>query len=317
MRLLAQSNSFKLSPATIIKMSIQMKTISLLFIGFVLSTQLAQSQDQNIKEYLDAYIGENAVPYIQPLADLFTSNINTGIWEWSRHDSTFYFRLKAQAIATFPAESMRTFMGKTTGDFSPPQTAIVPTIIGDKNSVILQGEDTTFYIFPGGYDLKRLMLGTPQVTIGGILHSEISGRFLSFSLGEDLGKVNFIGIGARHFLTDYFDSPPIDISVGYFYHHIEAGTYLESDQHLLSVHLGKSGKFFSGQLMAGYQTSATAIHYTYEDGEEQYDVDLSMENENRFIIEASAGLKLGPFFACSAISYAQHVSVSAGFGLFF
>jgi hypothetical protein len=285
--------------------------------GFLLLTNMVNGQDQSLKDYLDAYIGENAKPYVQPLADLFTSNINTGMWEWSKDDSTFYFRLKAQAIASYPVESMRTFTGKTTGDFKPPQTANVPTIIGDKEPVILQGADTTFFVFAGGYDLNRLLLGTPQVTIGGMLHSEISGRFLSFSLGKDLGKVNFIGIGGRHFLTDYFDSPPIDISVGYFYHHIEAGDYLDSDQHLISVHLGKSGKFFSGQLMAGYQTSGSAIHYTYEDGEDQYDVDLFMKNENTFIIEASAGLKLGPLFACSAISYAQHVSVSAGFGLFF
>ncbi len=294
-----------------------MKTICSFIISFLLLTNTVSSQDQSIKEYLDAYIGENAKPYVQPLANLFTSNINTGIWEWSKHDSTFYFRLKAQAIASFPAESMRTFTGKTTGDFRPAQTVTVPTIIGDKNIVILQGEDTTFYAFPGGYDLKRLLLGTPQVTIGGLLHSEISGRFLSFSLGDEFGKVNFFGIGGRHFLSAYFASPPIDFSIGYFYHHIEAGDYLDSDQHLFSVHLGKSGKFFSGQLMAGYQTSSTSIHYIYEDGEDQYDVDLFLKNENTFIIEASAGLKLGPFFVSSAISYAQHISVSAGFGLFF
>ena len=41
---------------------------------------MVQGQDQNIKDYLDAYLGENAVPYVQPLADLFASNINTGVW---------------------------------------------------------------------------------------------------------------------------------------------------------------------------------------------------------------------------------------------
>jgi len=299
------------------KMSNPMKPIYAIITGVMLTLNMIESQAQDIKEYLDAYIGENAKPYVQPLADMFTSNINTGMWEWSRPEKSFYFRLKAQAIVSLPAESMRTFTGKTTGDFQPQQTATVPTIIGDRNAVILQGEDTTFYIFPGGYDLKRLMLGTPQITVGGFLHSEFSGRFLSFSLGQDLGKVNFIGIGGRHFITDYMESPPIDVSLGYFYHHIQAGVYLDSDQHLFSVHVGKSGKFFSGQLMAGYQTSGTSIHYTFMDGEEEYDVDLFMQNENTFIIEASGGLRLGPLFATSAISYAKHVSISAGFGLFF
>lgn len=294
-----------------------MNRIFKLISGCLLITNLVQGQDQTIKEYLDAYVGENAVPYLQPLADLFTSNINTGVWEWSKADSTFYFRLKAQAIVSYPTENMRTFTGHTSGDFQPPQTVIAPTIIGDRTNIILQGEDTTFYVFPGGYDLKRLTLGTPQVTIGGFLHSEISGRFLSFTLGQDIGKVNFIGIGARHFLTDYFKHIPIDFSVGYFYHHIEAGDYLMSDQHLVSLHVGKSGKFFSGQLMVGYQMSGTDIHYTYEDGDQSYDVDLFMKNENNVILEASAGLSLGPLFVCGALSYAQHMSVSAGFGLSF
>ncbi len=34
-------------------------------------------------------------------------------------------------------------------------------------------------------------------------------------------------------------------------------------------------------------------------------------------MEASAGLKLGPLFICSAISYSQHISVSGGIGLTF
>ncbi len=294
-----------------------MKSIFKIIAGFMMFTNMVQGQDQNIKDYLDAYLGENAVPYVQPLADLFASNINTGVWEWSKADTNFYFRLKAQAIISYPAESMRTFTGHTSGDFRPAQTVTAPTIIGDRSNIILQGEDTTFYVFPGGYDLNRLTLGTPQLTIGGFLHSELSGRFLSFSLGKDLGKVNFLGIGARHFLTGYFKDAPVDVSVGYFYHHIEAGDYLDSDQHLISVHLGKSGKFFSGQLMVGYQTSGSAIHYTYEDGDETYDVDLFIKNQNNLIMEASAGLKLGPLFFCSAISYSQHLSVSGGFGLAF
>ena len=294
-----------------------MKSIGLIIACWLMAPHISRGQDQNIKDYLDAYIGTNAVPYVQPLADLFTSNINTGIWDGYHDHTRFYFRLKAQAIASYPSDDMRSFQGMTSGDFNPPQTVTAPTIIGDRSSIILTGSDTTFYIFPGGYELKRLLLGTPQLTIGGFLHSEISGRFLSFSLGQDFGKVNFIGIGARHFITDYFKEPPFDFSIGYFYHHITASTYLDSDQHLISSHIGKSGKYFSGQLMAGYQTSGSAIHYTYTDEDGPYDVDLFLENNNNWIFEASIGLRLGNVFICSALSYARHISLSVGAGLTF
>lgn len=293
-----------------------MKKLIVLTIGFLLITNL-KAQDQTIKDYLDSYIGENAVPYIQPLSDLFASNINTGIWEWSNFDSKLFVRLKVQTMVSFPTESMRTFQGKTTGDFRPPQTVTVPTIIGDQDEIVLQGEDTTFYVFPGGFDLKRITTGTPQVTVGGFLHSEFSARFLSFPLGDDLGRVRFLGIGGRHSITSYFEEPPFDISIGYFYHNLQAGTYLDSDQHLISAHIGKSGKFFSGQVMIGYQTSDTEIHYTYEDVDEEYDIDLALKNENPWIFEVNVGLRLGPMFVSGAASYAKHPTVAAGIGLFF
>ncbi len=88
-------------------------------------------------------------------------------------------------------------------------------------------------------------------------------------------------------------------------------------QHLISAHLGKSGKFFSGQLMVGYQTSDSDVHYMYDDGDNEYNVDLFLKNENPWIMETSAGLRLGPVFASGAMSYVRHISVSAGAGLFF
>jgi hypothetical protein len=294
-----------------------MKKILTFFIGCLLITNLAKSQNQSIKDYIDAYVGVNAKPYLQPLADLFASNINTNVWDWSSMDSKFYVRFKVQAMVSFPTAAMRTFEGKTTGDFEPMQTHSAPTVIGDENGIVIRGNDNSIYAFPGGYDLKQLTLGTPQVTIGGILHSEIAGRFLSFPLGGDLDRVRFFGIGGRHSLSAYFKNAPFDFSVGYIYHHIEAGDYLDSDQHLVSAHVGKSGKIFSGQLMVGYQTSDTDIHYTYVDGTDEYHVNLLMSNENPWIVEANAGLKLGPVYGSAAISVSPHLTAVLGAGVFF
>lgn len=293
-----------------------MKKLILFCFTCLLTTNLVRSQDSSIKDYLDSYVGENARPYVQPLADLFASNINTGVWEWSNFDKQFFIRFKLQAMVSFPSEPMRSFRGTTTGDFHPQQTHIVPTIIGDPNEILLQGEDTTFYVFPGGYNLKRMTLGTPQLTVGGFLNSEVSARFLSFPLGDDLGRVRFIGIGFRHSISGYFNNPPIDFSVGYFYHHISASTYLYSDQNLITAHIGKSGKILSGQLMIGYQTSHSKIHYNDQDADINYDVNLYLNNNNPWIMEANIGLRLGPVFASAALSYAQHATITVGAGLF-
>ena len=291
------------------------KLISIVASLFLL-TNLLKSQG-SIDDVVDSYAGENAAPYVQPLADIFTSSINTGVWEWSTIDKDFYLRLKLQGMMSFPSESMRTFTGRTTGNFSPQQTAVVPTIIGDESSVILQGNNNSVYVFPGGLDMERVILATPQITVGGFLNSEVTARFLAFPIGDDLNRVRFYGIGGRHSISNYFTNSPIDFSLGYMYHHTEAGDYLNSDQHLVSAHVGKSGKILSGQFSVGYQASNSDLHYMYDDGEMQREVNLTLTNNNPFIMEAGLGVKLGPVMASSSISYSEHVAVAAGLGLFF
>ena len=295
---------------------IKMRKLISFIASVLLLTNLVKAQN-SINDYVDSYVGENAVPYVQPVADIFTSSINTGVWEWSTIEKDFYLRLKLQGMVSFPTDKMRTFTGTTTGDFRPTQTAIVPTIIGTENSVTLHGNNNAVYVFPGGLDMEQVLLGTPQITVGGFLNSEVTARFLAFPIGDQMDRVRFYGLGARHSISNYFVDSPIDFSVGYMYHHTTAGDYLESDQHLVSGHVGKAGRILSGQFMLGYQMSDSDLHYTYDDGDMQTDVDLNLKNENPFIMEAGLGVKLGPVLASGAVSYSNHVAVAAGLGLTF
>lgn len=293
-----------------------MRHVILIVALWLLLTKMVKAQT-SIDDYIDSYAGENAVPYVQPLADIFTSNIHTGVWEWSAIPQDFYLRLKLQGMASFPTESMKTFEGRTTGTFRPEQTVIVPTIIGAENATIIEGNNNEVYIFPGGLDMNRVILGTPQVTVGGFLNSEVTARFLTFDMDNEIERVRFYGLGARHSISNYFVDSPIDLSVGYMYHHLESGDYLNSDHHLISAHVGASGEILSGQFMVGYQTSDSDIHYIYDDGDVETDVNLNLTNNNPFIMEAGLGVKLGPVMASTSVSWSEHVAVSLGAGLFF
>lgn len=213
------------------------KVVTLLIAGIFLSTS---SIAQNLNEFLDSYFGENAIPYIQPLADIFTANLNTGTREWSAIDSNFYIRLSVHATYSFPSEKMKTFQGVTGNDFEPPQIVEVPTIVGKNETIAVEGVNGTFYIFPVGYNVKRVPMGTPQVTVGGFLHSELTARFFAFPLDDDLGDLQFIGAGGRHNIDHYFEGFPLNLSAGYFYQQIKAGDYVHTDQHIFSAHIGKS-----------------------------------------------------------------------------
>ncbi len=292
---------------------VMMCGMALLLQSYVVTAQ----NDFSINDYLESYVGENAVSYVQPVVDIYTAGINTGVWEWASIPDKLYLSIKAEGMVAFPTESMRTFVGKTSGDFRPQQTAIVPTIIGDKTSVVVYGEDKSIYVFPGGLDLDRLVSGTPQLTIGGFLNSEISVRYFTFTLPNDPGMVHFYGLGGRHSLSNYITDSPVDFSVGYMYQHMTAGSYIQTEQHLISGIVGKASEYFSGHIMIGYQASITDFHYTYDDGDAQYNVDLNVENSNPWIMEGGIGLQLKPLRIFGTISYAGHTTIAAGFGLSF
>lgn len=270
-----------------------------------------------INDFLDGYIGTNARPYLQPAADLLTANINTGVWDWTAIPDKVYFRIKVNGMVSYPSESMKTFTAHTSGDFMPDTSVIAPTVIGDEQSILIYGENKAIYVFPGGFNVDKVALGTPQVTIGGFWNIELSARFLTMDIGEDNGKIDFYGVGGRYGISGLFDDPPVDFSVGYFYHHINAGSYVRTSQHLLSLMAGKSGKILDAHISLGYQLAKPHLHYFYEDVDLTYNVDIDMQNNNPFIAEAGLGVRLGPVFVNGAVSYARFYTFALGAGVFF
>jgi hypothetical protein len=274
-------------------------------------------KSQSIEDFLDSYEGENSIPYIQPIADLITANLNTGIRDWSRIDTSFYIRFGIVAMSSYPSSSQRTFTGKTDGDFQPQQTATAPTIIGPVEPVIVEGINGTGYVFPGGYNLKSLPLAAPQVTIGGILNSEFTARYFAFKLDDDLGKISLLGLGIRHSLNAYFETLPFDLSVGYFYHQFKDDPYFNINSSLASLHIGKSGKSWSTQFILGYQNSSTRIKYSFNSGDEVKNIDLTLKNKNKVIAEVAAAIRILIFNIHGSVSYSGPITWSLGLGLHF
>src|SRR5688500_2781691 len=96
-----------------------MKKILTLFVFNFLYFSYIQAQQVN--DFLDAYYGDNAIPYIQPLADIFTANVHTGTREWSLIDTAFYIRIRGQVIYSWPSEKSKTFTAVTAENFEPQQ----------------------------------------------------------------------------------------------------------------------------------------------------------------------------------------------------
>lgn len=284
---------------------------------FFFCTLLSICSSQSINDFLDSYEGENSIPYLQPLADLFTSNLHSGISDWSKIDTGFHIKLGIVAMSSFPSRSQRTFTGRTDTEFDPEQTAVAPTIIGSVEPVRVEGVNGTAYVFPGGYNLKTLPMAAPQLSIGNIYHTEFYLRYFAFDLEHDLGSVSLFGLGFRHSLNSYLPKLPFDLSVGYCYHNFKDSTYINSKLNLAAAYIGKSGKWWSSQLMLGYQQSSTNIRYTFDQGDQIKNINITLNNKNKFIAELSAAAKLWILIFHGAISYSGPVTISAGAGFWF
>lgn len=272
---------------------------------------------QEVEDLFDAYVDENSSGYIQPLSDLFTSALNTGIREWSAIDTAIYFRIGMVASVAFPSTAQKTFTATTDPDFDPKQSAEVPTIIGAIQPVYIDGVNGTVYVFPGGYNLKRMPMATPQVTVGGIFNSEFTGRYFTFELDNNLGKVSMLGLGFRHAINPYFKSIPIDLSVGYFYHQFKDKPYLVHDAHLFTLHLGKSGKIWSAQLIGAIQSSNTDVEYQYTRNGETKVNKIQLSNSKTMAVELSAAIRLAIINIHSSIQYSESLTVAGGISLHF
>jgi len=160
---------------------------------------------QKADAVISSYTGANASGYLQPLADVLTSTFNTGHIHKTSVDSGFHLYLGVTAFSTWILDDKtRYFTGNTDVPFSPEQSARVPTILGPREIVTVNGLNGTSYTFPAGLGIKAIALAVPQLTIGSIFGTEFNVRFFGYDFGDDFGKLQFLGGGVRHDIGRYF-----------------------------------------------------------------------------------------------------------------
>ncbi|MEZ4901504.1 MAG: DUF6588 family protein [Spirosomataceae bacterium] len=105
----------------------------------------------------------------------------------------FTFTLGYPLSALILDDKTRYFMGTTDGIFLPQQQARIPTILGPREIVTVNGLNGTSYTFPAGLGAQSITLAIPQITIGSIFGTEFNARFMAYDFGGDFGKLQFLG----------------------------------------------------------------------------------------------------------------------------
>jgi hypothetical protein len=215
----------------------------LTFLGAALVLVLAPAWAfAQLDEALSSYTGANGEGYMQPLANALGADLNSAFF-YSAHipKSGLRFSFEIAMMAVMFEDSDKTFIGTTEGGFMPETETEVPTIAGDKASVPVSGNGGTTFTFPGGFDLSSFALAVPQVRVGAVMGTEAVVRFFAGQLGDnEIGDVELLGIGARHSLSQYFETP-VSLSIGGLWQSFKlGGDMVDSNSFTLGLQASKA-----------------------------------------------------------------------------
>ena len=293
-----------------------MKSFIVLFTMLCIHLTSGNLHAQEFEDFVKKYTGANGEGYMQPLADAFGANLNSG-WYHSAYIAKpgFQLYIGVSAMAAPIPTKNKNFTATTQGFFTPEQTAKVPTVFGNTEPVNVEGDGGTAYVFPGGLDLKNLPMAVPNLTIGSLLGTNVSLRWAAYDLGEDVGKVELLGWGVSHSLDQYLPVAPINMAVGFYTQQFTLGDIVDANSWLANLQASYQLSFITLYGGLGYENSNLDINYTYEEDNSEIAFDLQGNNKIRGTLGLT--LNLGPVKLNGDYSMATQSIFTVGLGLGF
>jgi hypothetical protein len=257
------------------------------FVSILLQVSIAGA---GIEDQVGVYSGNNAEGYLKPLAEAIGADLNNGLFRSSFIPiSGFNVGFELHAMVMWFSDDDRTFRATTEGEFSPPASAEVPTVVGPGEGVSVTGEAGTTYMFPGGFNLSSFGLTVPQVRIGSYRGTEGIFRYMATDLEDsELGDLSLIGFGIRHSISQYLGPDfPLSVAGGFLWQRFKAGKNEAGGDLFRSTAwtIGfQAGKTYGGELAtiepyAGLSVDGHSADVAYESGsdEESSLVELSFD----------------------------------------
>jgi hypothetical protein len=270
----------------------------------------------DIQALVGLYTADNATKYLQPLADALGADMNGGFYHGARIPVMgFHLCVGAEAIFAPIGDEARTFRAHTEEPFNPPATRDASTLFGPGESVTATGTGGTVFIFPGGFDIKRLPLVVPQLTVGSFMGTEATVRFVDVDVSDSIDKVRLLGIGARHSVSQYLPGLPVDLAGSVFWQHFEVGDLIDAK----TISVGAQGSITRSVLTVyggvAWEKASLDVSYPRGTGAFEERIDFSLDGKNKVRFTAGAALKLAVLTLHADYSLASQSTIALGVGL--
>ncbi len=298
-----------------------MKTL-IVSTGFVCMILVAINplHSQNLEDMLSKYTeGENGRGYMQPLADVFGANINTGLYHGAViPEEGFHISGSLEVMMAPIGDDARTFTASTEDPFYPPQEVEAPTVFGDPQGPSVEGTGGTVYNFPGGFDVNWFPSLVPQITVGTVLGTQGVFRYIDFQAGDNIGRIKIFGFGLRHSVSQWIEKAyPFDLAAVFFRQSFDVEDVVEAN----STFFGLVGSYSTGILSLyggpGFESANLDIAYetTTETDSTTISFDLDGANSARFTIGAALDLRFLGLHVDYNIASQSTVGVGISFGM--
>lgn len=262
---------------------------------------------QDIEELFGNYTGQNKINFLQPLNEVIIPNFNQGLFQSPVIKNGFHFNIGIDVSVGYVTKNIKTFKGTTESNevfpFEPIQTATVPTIVGDINTVEVSGINGTSYVFSGGANLKISPFAIPQITIGSLYGTEFTFRYFSYDINDDFGKLQHIGGAIRHDMSKHLPLGIFNWNLGYGYQIFTVGDKAKIQSHLAFVDIGRHPGHAYYFARLGYQIGTMNIDY--EDTVDDILVKFDIKKVFPLLATIGGGIDIWKFRFHLAISYSK------------
>jgi hypothetical protein len=260
----------------------------------------AQSQtDSDFESIIEQFNSETVIGYLQPLADLFGANMNSGFFRSAAvPESGFHLSIEFIGMGSPVSDADKVYTAPTPDGFTPGSFETA-TILGGRGTTVVSTLDPALQYrgSDGILDMGLFPAAAPQIRIGAVAGTELVGRFVT-TPGideEEFPTSTLWAIGGRHSISQYISESPIDLAIGVFYTSFTVSDIVDFSGVTAGV---QAGKEFTGVGLYGgvaWENSTLNLQYTSTDPTADPTVKIDLEGANSFRFTGGLALNLGFF----------------------
>lgn len=222
-------------------------------------TLSARPASAQLSDNLGALSGDNAKGYLSPLPKALSATLNSAIFQSGKvPKNTFNLSIGVRAMGINFKDESRTYTPTAPPGFAPSGPMVAaPTVIGSTLAVAQAGQGGATLYNPGGLDITEFAVAVPQLSIGSVFGTRAIVRWISVDVSNsDFGKIEYLGYGVQHSISQYFPGLPVDLAAGFFKQTFDIGKndLVTSDALHFNVTGSKKFSAFEPYVGLGYDT---------------------------------------------------------------